>query len=151
MTQAGNEERTMTHVLKAATVVAALASVVGHGAAQAQSAKLEMNQVPPHIVAAARAAGGFEQISEAGVEVEGGRVIFELKGRTREGRVREVDVLMSGEIEEIEEEIQQSDVPQPVMQAVQRWLPNFKPTKMERSVRPVASAEVVGIPALSGV
>ena len=43
----------------------------------------------------------------------------------------------SGEIEEIEEEIQQNDVPPPVMQAVQRWMANFRPTKIERSERPV--------------
>ena len=128
----------MVHVLKATAIAAILATAVGHNAAQAQSAKLEMNQVPPHIAAAARATGGFEQISEAGIEVEAGRMIFELKGRTREGRVREVDVLMSGEIEEIEEEIQQNEVPQPVMQALQRWMANFRPTKIERSERPVS-------------
>ena len=33
--------------------------------------------------------------------------------------------------------IQQADVPQSVMQALQRWLANFRPTKMERSERPV--------------
>lgn len=118
-------------------VTAALAVIVGAAAAQAQSAKLETNQVPPHIAAAARAAGGFEQVAEAGVEVEGGRLIFEIKGRTREGRVREVDILASGEVEEIEDEIQQNEVPQPVMQALQRWMPNFRPTKTERSERPV--------------
>ncbi|WP_043342582.1 hypothetical protein [Belnapia moabensis] len=120
----------MAYVLKAAAIAAIFAAAVGHNAVQAQSAKLETNQVPPHIVAAARAAGGFEQISEAGVEIEAGRLTFKLKGRTREGRVREVDVLMSGEIEEIEEEIQQNEVPLPVMQAVQRWMANFRPTKI---------------------
>ncbi|WP_043366662.1 hypothetical protein [Belnapia sp. F-4-1] len=127
----------MAYVLKAAAIAAIFAAAVGDTAAQAQSAKLEMNQVPPHIAAAARAAGGFDQITEAGVEIEAGRMIFELKGRSRDGRVREVDVLMSGEIEEIEEEIQQNDVPPPVMQAVQQWMANFRPTKIERSERPV--------------
>jgi hypothetical protein len=126
----------MAHIPTAVAV--ALAIIIGAEAAQAQSAKLETNQVPPHIAGAARAAGGFEQISEAGIEVEGGRLIFEIKGRTREGRVREVDILASGEVEEIEDEIQQNEVPQPVMQAVQRWMPNFKPTKIERSERPVS-------------
>ena len=90
-----------------AAVAAALAVAVGGSAAQAQSMRLEANQVPPHIAAAARAAGGFDQITEAGVEVEGGRLVFEVKGRTREGRVREVDILATGEVEEIEDEIQQ--------------------------------------------
>ena len=44
---------------------------------------------------------------------------------------------LNGEVEKIEDEIQQNEVPQPVMQAVQRWMPNFKPTKIERSERPV--------------
>jgi hypothetical protein len=125
----------------AAALAAALAG--GGNAAQAQSAKLETNQVPPHILAAARAAAGLDQVTEAGVEVEGGRLVFEIKGRTREGRVREVDVLASGEIEEMEDEIAQSDVPQPVMQALQRWMPNFRLTKMERSERPVPGGNVV--------
>ncbi len=60
----------MSYALKATAVAAIVAAAVGHNAAQAQSAKLEINQVPPHIVAAARAAGGLDQISEAGVEIE---------------------------------------------------------------------------------
>jgi hypothetical protein len=120
-----------------AVVVAAFTAFAAAATAQAQSAKLETNQLPPHIAAAARAAGGFEQITEAGIEIENGRPIFEIKGRTRDGRVREVDILASGEIEEIEDEIQQGEVPQPVMQTLQKWMPNFRPTKFERSERPV--------------
>lgn len=51
--------------------------------------------------------------------------------------MREVDIPTFGQIGEIEDEIQQSEVPQPVMQALQRWMPGFRPTKMERSERPV--------------
>ena len=118
-------------------VAAVIAAIAGADVALAQSARLETNQVPPHVLAAARAAGGLEQVTETGIEVEGGRVIFEVKGRTRDGQVREVDVSASGEIEEIEDEIQQGEVPQPVMQALQRWMPGFRPAKMERSQRPV--------------
>lgn len=119
------------------TMIAAAALVAGAGGALAQSAKLDMNQVPPHVLAAARAAGALSNVTEVGVEVEGSRVIFEIKGPGPGGRVREVDVFASGEIEEIEHEIQQADVPQPVTQALQRWMPNFRPTKMERSEHPV--------------
>ena len=120
-------------------IVIAAAAIVGMtGGALAQSAKLEMNQVPPHIMAAARAAGALTNVTEAGIEVESGRLIYEIKGTGPGGRVREVDIFVSGDIDEIEDEIQQADVPQPVMQALQRWLPNFRPTKMERSERPVS-------------
>lgn len=123
----------MTRIVTAAAAVIT-ASASG---ALAQSAKLEMNQVPPHIMVAAHAAGALTNITEVGIEVENGRLIFEIKGTGPSGHVREVDVFASGEIDEIEDEIQQADVPQPVMQALQRWLPIFKPTKMERSERPV--------------
>ncbi len=129
----------MAHTPTIAAAAAALAAALA-AAAQAQTARLEANQVPPHILAAARAAGGLEQVTDTGIEVEGGRLIFEIRGRTREGRVREVDVFASGEVEEMEDEIQQAEVPQPVMQALQRWMPNFRPTKMERSERPVPGA-----------
>jgi hypothetical protein len=88
-----------------AAIATALAAVIGGRAARAQSAKLEVNELPPHVAAAARAVGGFERITEAGVEVEGGQLIFEVRGRTREGRVREADSPASGEVEEIEDEI----------------------------------------------
>jgi hypothetical protein len=133
----------MAHTPTIAAAAAALAAALAGGAgaaAQAQTARLEANQVPPHIFAAARGAGGLEQVTDTGIEVEGGRLIFEIRGRTREGRVREVDVFASGEVEEMEDEIQQAEVPQPVMQALQRWMPNFRPTKMERSERPVPGA-----------
>ena len=123
----------MIHVLTAAAAIVLAAT----GGAAAQSAKLEMNQVPPHVLAAARAAGVLTDVTGAGIEVESGKVIFEVRGGGPGGRVREVDVFASGEIDEIEDEIQQADVPQSVMQALQRWLANFRPTKMERSERPV--------------
>lgn len=131
----------MSRILPTVTLTfagaAALLSLAIQHPALAQSAKLEVNQVPPHLLAAARAVGRLEQVTEAGVEVENGHVVFEIKGRTREGKVREVDLLTSGEVEEIEEEIAQNEVPAPVMQALQRWMPNFRPTKMERSERPI--------------
>ena len=132
----------MIHVLTAAAAIVLAAT----GGVAAQSAKLEMNQVPPHVLAAARAAdvlaaaraaGVLTDVTGAGIEVESGKVIFEVRGAGPGGRVREVDVFASGEIDEIEDEIQQADVPQSVMQALQRWLANFRPTKMERSERPV--------------
>ena len=113
--------------------------------ALAQSARLEMAQVPPHILAAARAVGELTDVTEVGIEVEGGRVIYEVKGRTRDAKVREVDFLADGTLEEIEEEIAQADVPQPVMQALQRWMSGFRPTKMERSTRPSGGTGVAEV------
>ena len=127
----------MTKFLLAAAVAAAGLCTLANGPAEAQSTRLEMNQVPPHILAAARAVGRLADVTEVGAEVECARVIYEIKGRGRGGRVREVDFLLSGELEEIEEEVQRNDVPQPVMQAQQRWSPNFRPTKFERSERPM--------------
>ncbi|WP_043840136.1 PepSY domain-containing protein [Muricoccus aerilatus] len=127
-------------LLAAAAAITLLASPIP--AALAQSARLEMAQVPPHILAAARAVGALTDVTEVGIEVEGSRIIYEIKGRTRDGKVREVDFLADGTLEEIEEEVAQADVPQPVMQALQRWMSGFRPTKMERSLRPSGGSSV---------
>jgi hypothetical protein len=59
--------------------------------------------------------------------------------------VREVDFFADGTLDEVEEEIAQADVPQPVMQALQRWMPGFRPTKMERSMRPGGGSGVAEV------
>ena len=64
---------------------------------------------------------------------------------TREGQVREVGFHADGQLEEIGTEVQQTDVPQPVMQALQRWMPNFRPTRIERSDRPAVSGVTYAI------
>lgn len=129
--------------LPAVLALALLAGGVAHGQtpstsrpAETAPGRIEMNQVSPHLLAAARQVGELTEITVVGVEVEGARVIWEIRGRTRDGRIREVDFLSSGELDEVETEIQQTDVPQPVMQTLQRWMPNFRPTKFERSERP---------------
>jgi hypothetical protein len=133
----------MKHMLLAAMTAAALSGAAP--AAFAQSARLEMAQVSPHILAAARAVGQLTDVTEVGIEVEAGRLIYEVKGRTRDGKVREVDFFADGTLDEVEEEIAQADVPQPVMQALQRWMPGFRPTKMERSMRPGGGSGVAEV------
>jgi hypothetical protein len=143
-----------TTMLRSATTLA-IALLAGGALAQqppsqqrptaSAAGRLEINQVPPNILAAARSAGDLTEITQAGIEVEGARIIYEITGRTREGQVREVDFHADGQLEEIETEIQQTDVPQPVMQALQRWMPNFRPTRIERSDRPAVSGVTYAI------
>jgi hypothetical protein len=128
----------MKQMLLAAAAAAALSAA--SSPAFAQSARLEMAQVPPHILAAARAVGQLTDVTEVGIEVEAGRLIYEVKGRTRDGKVREVDFFADGTLDEVEEEIAQADVPQPVMQALQRWMPGFAPPRWSGACAPGEAA-----------
>lgn len=100
-----------------------------------QGPKLNLSDVPPGILAVARAAAGSVQLTEAAVEIEDGKAVFEFKGKGPNGMEKEIDVLMDGTLDEIEDQIATSDVPKAVQDALSKWLPGLKVSKAERSTR----------------
>lgn len=100
-----------------------------------QGPKLSLSDVPPGILAIARAAAGSVQLTEAAVEIEDGKAVFEFKGKGANGMEKEIDVLMDGTLDEIEDQIPTAEVPKAVQDVLSKWLPGFKASKAERSTR----------------
>jgi hypothetical protein len=113
---------------------AAAAVVLGAGAADAQS--VDLKSVPPTIVAVAMAAVPGAEWSKAGVDVDAGSMmpVYEITG-TIGGKQVEVDVLTTGEIDEIERQVEMSAVPQKAQALLKAYLPQFQPTMVEHSTR----------------
>ena len=101
--------------------------------------------VPLPALSAARTISGSE-ITYAKAEIrEDGPLIYELGGQNQQGYEFEVDVTAVGEVVEVEEEIDSSAVPSPVMRSIDKWIPGFQSTSFWRSTRPNAVFyEVVG-------
>ena len=104
--------------------------------------------VPLPALAAARTASGSEiTYAKAEIRVDG-PLIYELGGQNQQGYEFEIDVTAIGEVVEIEEEVDSSAVPSPVMRSIERWIPGFQSTSFWRSTRPNAVFyEVVGLSA----
>jgi hypothetical protein len=78
-------------------------------------------------------------LTKAVVEVDpDGALVYELSGENDEGVHYEVDITGESEIREVEIEITEDEVPEAVKQALKTWVPDFKPTFIERSQRPVS-------------
>ena len=116
---------------------AAIAILASDAAAQSVS----MDQVPAAAKAAALYAAGVE-LTEVGLDLNGGQATYEFKGKSAEGRQVEVDVLADGKVLEIEQEISQDELPPRILDAAKQYLPNFEPQFIERSMR---TGDVVAI------
>ena len=68
--------------------------------------------------------------------------IYEVRGETSDGRLLEADIRPDGVVEELEIEVARGAVPTEVLQALERFAPNFTPAsekpRIEKSVRPSA-------------
>ncbi|WP_149031185.1 hypothetical protein [Moorena producens] len=103
--------------------------------------EISISDVPAAAMTAATAAAGVSP-TDAAIEIEDdGKLIYGLSGQNSQGNRFEVDVNAIGEIQELEEEIDQSQVPPEVLKGLRVWLPDFQPTVIRRSVR--AGDEVV--------
>jgi hypothetical protein len=80
---------------------AVAALLVGYPALWAQEERIPLANVPPAVIAAAKAALEGFQISSAETEVEDGQTVYELEG-TANGMGYEVEVSADGRVLEIE-------------------------------------------------
>jgi hypothetical protein len=111
-----------------------VAAVAMASAAQAQEeTAMTMEEIPPTVMEAANAAntmgGTFESVA-----MDDG--VYELAGTLESGMGFEVDVAEDGSVEEVEEQIEASELPEAVAAALEENLPGFAPDYIERSTRP---------------
>lgn len=122
------------------TLASVLALSLPAGKAFAQSfggiyQEISISDVPAPAITAATAAAGVSP-TDASIEIEAeGKLIYGLSGQNSQGNRFEVDVNAIGEIQELEEEIDQSQVPPQVLKDLRVWLPDFQPVLIRRSIR----------------
>ncbi|OLT61513.1 hypothetical protein BJP37_23380 [Moorena bouillonii PNG] len=122
------------------TLVSFLALSLPAGKAFAQSfggifQEISISEVPAPAITAATVAAGVSP-TDAAIEIGAdGKLIYGLSGQNSQGNRFEVDVNAIGEIQQVEEEIDQSQVPPEVLKGLRVWLPDFQPTVIRRSVR----------------
>jgi uncharacterized membrane protein YkoI len=116
-------------------ISASIATLLVGAAAFAQSdVKVELSAVPQKVMdTAKKQVSGFTATS-ANTETEAGKKIYEIQG-TAGGKTLEIDVAEDGTLDEVETEIQMSELPDAVTKAIMAKLPKFQATKVEESRR----------------
>ena len=97
--------------------------------------KVTMDSVPHAAKAAAMYAAAGIELTEVGLDMDGGQATYEFSGEADNGQTFEFDVLPDGRVIEVEMEIDENEVPRKAMELVRQHLEDFQPTKIERSVR----------------
>lgn len=98
---------------------------------------ISMDAVPAVALEVAKRAVPQVTLDKAGTEVSSDDVLeYELSGKNANGKQVEVDVTADGSIREIESEITPEEVPQNVVSKLKAYLPDFKPSFVEKSQRP---------------
>lgn len=95
--------------------------------------EMSMEEVPQAVMEAAQA-----EAERAGAELTAAAMdddAYELSGTLENGMGFEVDVLEDGTVDEIEEEIEMSEVPEAVTATLEENLSGFEPSYIERSTR----------------
>ena len=116
--------------------IAALALSCGPALAQDSVEEIiDLSEVPEAAMTAARAAAGDVELTVGNTETEGGKTVYELRGRMTDGMTLEVDVFADGTIEEVEREIDPAEVPKAVMEAVRAKYPGFRASRVEANER----------------
>lgn len=107
--------------------------------------QISMDEVPQAAMEAAQAEADAMGVSFDSVQMDDddGTMTFELSGQMTNGMTLEIDVLEDGTVEEIEEEIEMSALPQEVSAALEENLPGFQPDFVEKSTRPAENGRVV--------
>ena len=110
----------------------------------AGSEDIDLSEVPAPILHAAMVAfnayeGGAE-VTGASLDFDEIQAVYEVTGKTANGRIVEADVLPNGSVVELEVEIAAVGVPPHVMDALESFFPQFElassPAAVEKSIRP---------------
>ncbi len=96
----------------------------------------DLSQVPPPVLEAARQAAGDVQLTSYNSEKEDTGLVYEFQGVQANGCGLEVDVLESGQVDEIEREITPAELPQPVTATLNQKSPELAFSFIEESTRP---------------
>lgn len=125
-------------------VTAAVLGLAAPAFAQEES-QISMDEVPQVAMDAAQAEADAMGVSFENVQVDDdqGTMTYELSGQMENGMMLEIDVLEDGTVEEIEEEVEMSAVPQEVAATLEENLSGFQPDFVEKSTRPAEDGRVV--------
>ena len=107
--------------------------------------QISMDEVPQAAMEAAQAEAEAMGVSFENVQMDDdeGTTTYELSGQMDNGMTLEIDVLEDGTVEEIEEEIEMSALPQEVSATLEENLSGFQPDFVEKSTRPAEDDRVV--------
>lgn len=124
------------------TSLAALAIALPAAAvAQQEENAVDMADVPQAAMEMATAEAeklGLSDVTFTSVTLDddGGTDTYEFLTTAASGKSLEIDVLADGTVEEIEEEIEMGDLPEPVRATLDTELSGFEPSMIEKSTRP---------------
>lgn len=97
--------------------------------------KIELSEVPATVLSSATTASGAKPTS-AQVQINpDGSLVYELLGQNQQGFNFEIEIKPSGEIIEVDEQVEASAVPEEVMKAFKFWIPNAQVVSIWRSTR----------------
>jgi hypothetical protein len=97
--------------------------------------KISLEEVPLPAMSSVKTVTGAEP-RNAKIEMKSdGSLVYEVGGQNQQGFKFVVDVSSNGKIIEIDEEIDRSAVPEPVLKAIKRWAPNAQIVSTWRSTR----------------
>lgn len=97
--------------------------------------KISLEEVPLPVMASVMTVTGAKPTA-AQVEMKSdGSIVYEIKGQNQQGFKFSVDATPNGQIIEIDEEVDRTAVPENVIQALKRWVPNSKIVNTFRSTR----------------
>lgn len=110
----------------------------------AGSVELDLDSVPLIVIHAAKVAfkhyDGGATLTSAQIDKDDVLAVYEIVGKTSEGRFLEADIRADGVMVELEIEIGEGQLPPEVQQALGTFAPNFTPSgdrpRIEKSVRP---------------
>ena len=128
----------MTRLPTAALTLALAVPTLAH--AQEENA-VDMADVPPAAMEAATAEAGKlglenAEFTSVALDDDEGTETYEFLTTAANGKSLEIDVLADGTVEEVEEEIEMGDLPEPVLATLDSELSGFEPAMIERSTRP---------------
>ena len=97
--------------------------------------KIPLSEVPMTVITSVKTVTGAEA-KEAGVEMRSdGSMVYEIYGQNQQGFQFVVDATPNGTIVEVDEEIDSSAIPENILKAFKRWVPNAKIVSSWRSTR----------------
>ena len=147
--------RVLTHRILTATGIAILTSSISFNDVKAQSLpqresfsiaqasrgirgierKIPLSEVPMTVITSVKTVTGADA-TEAGVEMRSdGSMVYEIYGQNQQGFQFVVDATPNGTIVEVDEEVDSSAIPENIMKAFRRWVPNGKIVSSWRSTR----------------
>lgn len=97
--------------------------------------EISFEEVPDVVMETALKTAPGVTFYRVSIDIENGENVYEFEAQDYAGKHIEIDVLENGALEEIEMEVEMSEVPVTVVAALERTAPGFEPTYIEMSVR----------------